>query len=154
MQNEFLNEYSIKQETNENELFHPDEKFTEYLQSYFYEVANNAINEIDLIYSENSEEKDYSKEILIKIFKNILEHPGNDKYLKFKLSNKILQKIINFQSVLDLLFFVGFKKIIINGEEYLVLNEYDKQIFSTIYSFVLLLNSGNSTNSIYNSEGK
>lgn len=153
MNNELKKDYSTKNER--NDLMNNQEDFdNDFLQTYFYEAANNAVNEIDLIYSDNIEEKNYCKELLLKIFKNIIEHPENEKFYKFKFSNKILQKIINFQSVLDLLNIVGFKLTFINGEEYLELKEHDKQIFSTIYSFIMLLTSGEQNNSYYNSEGK
>lgn len=152
MQNDIKKDYSSKNESNdfnENE----GEQEDDFLQSYFYEAANNAINEIDLIYADDSEEKSYCKDILVKIFKNIIDYPENEKFFKFKFSNKILQKIINFQSILDLLCIVGFKKTLIDGEEFFELKEHDLKVFSTIYSFIMLLTSGEKNNSVFNCEG-
>ena len=112
-----------------------------YLDSYFYDAANNAINEINLIYS-NQEEKDLAIKIIKKVFTNIIENPEVEKYFRFKISNPNIQKIINFQSTLDLFYLVGFKKTEIDGEEHLALFEYDKKVFSTIYYFIMLLSTG------------
>jgi len=146
------NEYKIEENLKNQDFVYEDDNQA-FLQSYFYEAVNNAINEISLIYSQDQEEKENSLQILVKIFKNILDYPENEKFFKLKTSNKLLQKIINFESVVDLLVLIGFKKSEINYQEYLELKDFDKQVFSTIYSFIMLLISGVDENSVYNCKG-
>lgn len=126
----------------------------EFLESYIYEAANNAINEIALIYSNDLDQKEYCTKILIKIFSNIIENPDEEKFFKLKISNRIFQNIINFQSVIDLLYLVGFQKTLVNEEEYFYLKKYDYLVFSRVYSFLMLLSSEDQNNSEFISEGK
>jgi hypothetical protein len=125
-----------------------------YVHSFFYEGAQNAINEINLIYSDDINERDFALNLLRKIFGNIVKEPENEKFSRIKLSNKIIQKIINFPSVYDLMIAIGFKRKLYENEDHLILIEYNREIFCTIYFFILLLTTNYEENQYNLDENK
>ncbi len=95
MQNELNKDYSGKNERNDINAFTEEVEVEEnhLLQSYFYEAAHNAINEIDLIYSDDLSEKSCCKNVILKIFSNIIENPENEKFFRLKLSKGTLNLV-------------------------------------------------------------
>eukprot|EP01126_Amoeba_proteus_P001427 TRINITY_DN10408_c0_g1_i2.p1 TRINITY_DN10408_c0_g1~~TRINITY_DN10408_c0_g1_i2.p1 ORF type:complete len:158 (-),score=33.18 TRINITY_DN10408_c0_g1_i2:229-702(-) len=70
-------------------------------------------------------------ETLIKIFGNILSHPGEEMYRKLKIKSNVYQlRLAEVDGVKEFLYEVGFTRQIILFEEYLVLSNPDYSVIT------------------------
>jgi len=82
--------------------------------------------------------------IIIKIIKNILDNPLEDKYRKIKLSNKHIQPLFEITGIFNFFTYLGFSEQIIDNDLYMfinVLNKNTEEKFKLVLSYLLLLSS-------------
>ncbi|XP_008482092.1 UBX domain-containing protein 6-like, partial [Diaphorina citri] len=75
-----------------------------------------------------SDKVDLCIETILKYLKNILQNPGEEKYRKIRLSNRIFQeRVACMEGALEFLRACGFQELELDGEAYLVFSEENRE---------------------------
>ncbi|XP_023754400.1 uncharacterized protein LOC111902817 [Lactuca sativa] len=127
----FVSENEMKMESNEFEP-DPDDEELQRIQDPVMVACNRLKKSIQTLQSEVSpSEASMVFQTLVKIVKNVIEHPDEIKFKKLRKANPVIQKnIANYNGAMEILFLIGFCEDVVQdeigrAEAYLVLKRND-----------------------------
>lgn len=150
MENDLKYELSDKNPNEQNYDINriQDQEVTALAYNKTFDLVVKVISET----SESDSKKIYA--IILKLIKNIITNPNEEKFRKLKLSNSNIQSLFTVNGAYDFFCFLGFNEEIIDCDLCLFSRNMDIELLKVIYSYLnlLVVNEEDNNDNEYNAE--